>query len=193
MQPYDANLLFKSLKLHFTTESYDFFRYCGKVRDSRALQEKFLHNKQRFYFAKLARHEDPQGLIVSNLLMNPKVFIADLTAPEGLETYVDWKGRQGRLSYLFEKEMTERDVYRRILKVDENGLPFIISEMIGGRISPEVVIMIDGLTKRLDEWSKNDHPLVQKVQLRLRKYRPFVKYDKARAKAVLQNLIQLAA
>ena len=192
MQPYDANLLHKALKLHFTTESYDFFRYCGKVKDSRAQQEKFLQNKQRFFYAQIARHQDPQGLIVANLLIDPKMFVADIVSPEALANYADWKGRQSQLTYLLNKQLSDHDNFRHIIKIDDTGLPFLISEMIGGRISPEVVIMLDTFSKRLDKWADIDHPLMQKVQLRLRKYRPFVKFDKERVKAVLQNLIQPA-
>lgn len=193
MDAYAANLLFKSLKLHFTTEAYDYFKYNGKVKDSKALQQKFLQNNQRFYFAKLAKHENPEGLVVANLLIDPKMFIGDVVSPEGLLAYSEWKGRQARLSYLFTEEMTTNDNYKNILKRSESGLPFLIHELIGRRLTPEVVIMVDGLIGRLDKWSTDQHPLMQKIQLRLRKYRPFVKYDKDKAKATLQKLIQAAA
>jgi len=49
---YEAYALWNALKLHFTSDSYDFFKYNGKTNVSK---QSFTHNKSKYQFYKLAR------------------------------------------------------------------------------------------------------------------------------------------
>ena len=91
--------------------------------------------------------------------------------------------------YQLEQELDADENWRKMVAFNDNGLPHIISEYIAGRISPETVVIVDSFAKRLDDWAKLDHPLMKNVQLRLRKYRPFVEFDKTRAKKVIGKLV----
>jgi hypothetical protein len=77
-----------------------------------------------------------------------------------------------------------------MVAIGPNDLPHLINEYIGGRVTPETVVIVDAFANRLDEWAKIDHPLMKKVQLKLRKYRPFVEFDKKRAKSIISKLVQ---
>lgn len=190
MDPFVAYQQYTALRLHFTSESYDFIKYGGKTKNASTVADhrRFLASPHKAFFSRLAKHPDPQGLIIANLLYNPKAFITDLVSEQGQALYVEWKARQARLLFQLENELTQDDNWRKMLKVDENGIPFLINEYIGGRMSPETIVIIDTFSKRLDTWSKLDHPLVANVQLRLRKYRPFVHFDKNKAKATIQKI-----
>jgi hypothetical protein len=55
-----AYALWNALKLHFTSESYDYFKYKGKMKIS---DESFLKRRDRFFFAKLERKYKKSELI----------------------------------------------------------------------------------------------------------------------------------
>ena len=52
---YEVYKTYLGISRHFTTESYDYQKYCGKVRCS---LQSFYKNKQRFWFEKLSRKYD---------------------------------------------------------------------------------------------------------------------------------------
>ncbi len=83
LDPFHASLLFRSLKLHYTTK-YNYFERNGKVRgDSLASKQKFLQNKTKYYYGLLAKHEEPFQLVVSNLIFDPTLFIVDIVNDKG--------------------------------------------------------------------------------------------------------------
>lgn len=192
MDPFVAYQQYNSLRLHFTTESYDYLKYGGKTKNTAtvAAHRKFLVSPQKMFYSQLARHSDPEGLIVANLLENPKAFITDVVGPDGQEIHTAWRGRQGRLTFQLEEDLSADENWRRMVAIGANGLPHLINEYIGGRVTPETVVIVDAFANRLDQWSKIQHPLMSKVQLKLRKYRPFVQFDKNRAKATISKLVK---
>ena len=52
MTGYEAFSLYESLKLHFTKESYDFFKYNGKTKVS---VQSFENRKDKYHFYKIGR------------------------------------------------------------------------------------------------------------------------------------------
>jgi hypothetical protein len=189
MDAYTAYQLYSALKLHFTS-SYDYHKYLGKVKwlNTTAAQEKFLRNKQRFFFHTLSRHEDPEGLCVSNMIRNPKIYIRDLLQPEAEEVWTRWQKRNQGLSYNFKQELDANDNWRHILKIKPSGIPFLLDRYIAGEISPETIVIIDSFGKMLEQWSHIDHPLVKQHIDSLLRYRSFVKFDKERCKKILLEL-----
>jgi len=180
--------MYRCLKNHFTTEKFDYLKYGRKVGNTKAAHDRFVMMPQKYIYYTLSRHPDPEGLVMANLMHNPKAFVADIVGDEGQEIYIEWKARQAALIFQLEQELSQNDNWRKMVAMADNGLPYIISEYIAGRISPETVIIVDAFANRLDDWSKLDHPLMKNVQLRLRKYRPFVRFDKTRAKLVIEKL-----
>ena len=75
MSAYECYREYLALKQHFTKPGYDYHKFNGKLRVSPASYEK---RRDKLYFQKLSRHEDPRGLIVSNMLRDPKVWAKEL-------------------------------------------------------------------------------------------------------------------
>ena len=190
MQPFAAYLLYNALKFHFAG-SYDYFKYEGKLPHlaTRAKEEQFLRNRQKFFFATLGRHEDPEGLCVSNMIRKPKIYVADLLQPAAQDVWLAWQRRNQSLSYTFSQELKKLDA-DQLLKLKPSGMPYLLDRYIAGEISPETVVIIDSFGKVLDGWSQLDHPLIQQYIPSLLKYRPFIKFDKSRAKAALKQLAE---
>ena len=54
-----AFALYNALKLHFTSESYDYFKYNGKTNVS---PQSFMTRKDKYQFYKLSRKYNPEEL-----------------------------------------------------------------------------------------------------------------------------------
>lgn len=187
---FEAYKKFSAYKLHFNSKSYDYIKYNGKVKalSTVAASQKFLASKQKFFYAQLGRHEDPDGLILSNMLVEPKIFITELLTDEANERWEAWRKRQESLSYTLKNELENNDNWKSMLKVLPNGMPFLLDRYIGGEISPETIVIIDYYGHILDDWVKLTNPLIKSRLEPIIKYRPFVKFSKLRCKKILLEL-----
>src|SRR6266699_3408397 len=104
MSPAEALNLYLAIKLHFTRESYDAFKYKFKVK-----KVDFTKQKAKYLYNKLAKHENPQGLLVSNLSVNTGIWIGRLFEQEAKERYLKCKKYQESQSYLFREEINILD------------------------------------------------------------------------------------
>ena len=60
-----------------------------------------------------------------------------------------------------------------------------------GVIAPESLVILDdftGFTKKFDKYYEDDI-IWPKISRKIRKYRPFVKYDKAKMKKIMVDMI----
>lgn len=186
IDPFPASLLFKSLKLHFTTEKYDYNKYSGKVSgDTIANKQKFMHNKQRYFFARLGKHKDPVNLLVANFVHNPKCYITDVVDDSGLARYDELVARNASRYYRLEQDLKKFTSVKELLLISD--YPAIIDQYISEEITPESIVLIDSVTKILDKIDDQCHPLVEKHLLKLRKYRSFVKVDTDKVKTIFEK------
>ena len=101
---FDSYKLYLGIKLHFHSKDYDFNQYNGKVK---AELSSFLKRNDRFHFAKLARlyKEELKDFYVANLCTSD-MWVGDMTENEAKKTFIDWKKRNQKLTYLFENEVS---------------------------------------------------------------------------------------
>ena len=71
MTGYEAYGLYESLKLHFSKDSYDFFKYNGKTNIS---LNTFDNRKDKYHFHKLSRKFSDKDVLINFLVAN---FILD--------------------------------------------------------------------------------------------------------------------
>jgi hypothetical protein len=62
MNPIDAYQMFTAVKLHFTSDGYDYFRYHGKVRVD---ADKFETRRDKYHYYKLTKAEELGVAILS--------------------------------------------------------------------------------------------------------------------------------
>ena len=75
---FSAFAMFNALKIHFTSDSYDYFRYHGK---SNVTADNFSNRKDKYSFYKLSRKyrlEDLKNFYVANLLEKDVNWIGDI-------------------------------------------------------------------------------------------------------------------
>ena len=91
MNSYEAYTLYLAIKLHFTSDSYDFYRHNAKVNSS---FNTFLKRNDRFFFHKLTTKYTKEEMLeyfVSNFFHNSKTWIGNLVRADGETTYNKWR------------------------------------------------------------------------------------------------------
>lgn len=192
--PFDAYKQYLSLKNHFTKEKYDYHKYCGK---SRATVQSFYKRKDRFWFEKLARNKDDKEVIeffVSNFITctDPsKLWIGEMMR-EGEGRYTAWKKRNQSLSYIFKEEMELilSDSSLDCALSSKSGHPIILKQYLGGNISIETMVILDKILGYRKEFNSNiQDPVWETVDMRIKKYSPFLNIDVFRYKKILKEIV----
>ena len=194
MSPFEVYQSYLSLKSHFSNPKYDFFKYNKKVR---ATLTSFNKRSDKYWFEKTSRKYPDKEIVnflVSNFVAtdNPQnIWIGEIIN-SGERTYVEWMKRQQSLTYLF-KEQSEELLSETKLEDAfscSKGHPPILKKFLGGKISPEVMVIYDKIfqfgnvfdTKLLD-------PVWETVSLKIRKYKPFLQIDVFNYKKILRDIV----
>ena len=104
MTGFEVYKMYLALKLHFTSDTYDYFQYGGTAKAS---QKSFDNRKDKFFFVKLSRKFkslELRDFFVSNLIAEDKVYPATLVR-EGAKNYSEWIKRKESLSYQFREDV----------------------------------------------------------------------------------------
>lgn len=185
MSPYECYIDYLALKRHFTTESYDYFKYNGKVS---AKRDSFEKRKDKFFFEKLSKHKEPHEFIVSNLIKNPKAWVRDIIYSDVAESnYQDWIKKKQSLSYIISNELSNfNDDFDSNFKVLDGQVPHIISLYLGSKISLETLLVITDAIGCFSYWNKalKDNIIWTDMGMLIRKALPFIKYDKSKIKKI---------
>ena len=187
MSAFDTYKEYLALKNHFSSPSYDYFKYNGKLKVNAT---SFNLRKDKLFFQKLSKHPDVHNFLVANLSKNEKAWIKDLAYSEEAENiYKNWLKVNQSLTYVIKNELGELE-----LPFDSNfktngDHPYLLKRYLGGDISLETLCVLLDLTRAKKHWdSKMEYdPIYQEVKLKIEKYTPFIKYDKEKVKNIILN------
>ena len=188
---FNAYVKFLALKKHFTTDSYDYFKYNGKVRANR---ETFMSRNDAYSFAKLAKHDDPQGLILSNLLINKNVWVRDLLDSEGEARHTNWRKRIESLSYIFKSELAHlNDEYKRNFISQDGQHPLVMTMLLQKKISLETFTILSHQANIFSYWEQKvvDKIVSCDIINKSRKYKPFLDYNEERFTKLIKDRFSL--
>jgi hypothetical protein len=195
-----AYSLWNALKLHFTSDSYDYFKYNGKTNVSK---QTFTTNKSKYQFYKLSRKYDLEELknfYIANFIKGNGDWVGDLLQ-DGDENYTKWQKIQQSLTYTFENdiiymfdsvdgaEFWHIDDY---FKPIDGGWPMLITKMMHEKISLETVCMLVDILGCMPKWEKQiTEDIIWPTHRRIiKKYTPFIQYDKEKCKQMLKEKIK---
>lgn len=193
---YEAYALFQSIKLHFTTNSYNFFRYNGKTNVSK---ETFASHKAKYSFYKLSRRYDITDLrdfYISNFLVSDIKWIGEITSTDSELVYKKWQKRNQSLTYSFEQDiiglLVAVDSPNELLSVEGGQYPLLLREMTHNTISIETVCILNDIMNFLPMWDKKilDDVVWPSLKRRIEKYTPFLTYDKDKFKKILKESLK---
>ena len=187
---YSAFALYNSLKLHFSSPSYDYFRYHGKTNIS---ENSFMLRKDKYSFYKLSRKynlEELKNFYISNLLEKDIKWIGDIMGPEGEENYKSWKKRKESLTYQFEQDIIHLfDSSGNFLYVDNGSYPYLLTMMLQGEVMIETVAILNDMMGFFPMWERKitDDIIWPNWKLKIEKYTPFIQYDKQKFKSIVRE------
>ena len=178
MTPFESYCTYIGLKQHFNTKTYDFVKYHGKVK---AKRESFDKRKDRFFFEKLAKHEDPKSFLLANFLENPKGWIRQLSyGEEAKKIYEEWLKKNQSITYIVKTDISKMDeIFDDNFKVIDGQHPKIIKLYLGQDISLETLVILSNMVGCLKYWDKNleSDPIWEEISIKIKKYTPFLQYD----------------
>ena len=182
---FDAYILFSSLRLHFNSQKYDFFKYNGKINASSS----FHTRRDRYQYEKLIRHyrnQDIVDFLVANLIENSNVWIGDLmkNLEESQQVYLNWKRKKESRAYCFSEDVSriaeQESNFDLLFLCNRNEHPKLLDLYNEGTISFETLLGVDLVVDCFVDWDKQlrDDIIWRDIYRLALKYEPFLGHDK---------------
>jgi len=194
MTPYEVYRDYLALRNHFNSDSYDYFKYNGK---GSANPSSFNSRKDRFFFEKVAKHRDPHNFMLANFVKDPKTWIRDIAYSEDSEkVYLDWVKRKESLTYLIRNDLDKlKFPFDSNFLVKDRQLSYILTLQLGNKINLETTCVLVDLVGCYGYWNKQlkDDVIWQDIGKMIKKYTPFISYDKAKVKKIVLDFFADAA
>lgn len=189
LSPFQTYRLYVALVTHFTSDSYDYFKYNGKTNANQASFEK---RKDRFKFIPLSRKENPLYYFVANIVARNSVcWVGELLDSEAQSHYIEWKRRIESLSYNFEQDLRKLlTSFDKCVRVENKQRPALLKLYLQKRISPETPIILDQLFQIFSHWDEefSDDLVWNQRSFLLKKYSPFVKINLEKYKKIHEKI-----
>lgn len=196
-----AYALWNALKLHFTSDSYDYFKYHGKTNVSK---QSFIIRKDKYYFYKLSRKyslEELKNYYVANIISGNDEWVGEMVGANGEEVYAKWQKTQQSLTYTTENDTiglfdgvdgTEFWSMDDYFKPVDGGWPVIITKLMHDKVKLETVCILIDTIGCMPRWEKTiTEDIVWPSYHRLiKKYTPFIQYDKDKFTKFLKEKIK---
>jgi hypothetical protein len=183
---FKAYTTYLALKRHFTS-SYDYHKYNGKVNAS---FESFSIRKDAFTFQRLGKQRDFEGLILSNIVIDKKVWAGNLLDDSCRQIYLDWKKRQDSITHHFKSSLSILDEDFKSNFIVHNGqYPHLVDLHLQKRISMEVFAVLVKLTNSKPYWDEKvvDKVIFPDIMTKIDKYIPFINYSNEKMSSALKD------
>lgn len=194
---YETFGLYQALKLHFTTDSYDFHKYGGKSKIS---VEAFENRKDKYQFYKLSRRlknkDDLIDFIVANMVSEDTSWVGDLLEENSEINYRQRQRVLQSLSYTFENDCDRifagHENPNMVLQSEDGDYPQLLTMALQKKIEFETLCILNDILKFLPMWSRkiNDTVRWPTYKRKIEKYTPFIQYDKDKMKNILKKVLQ---
>ena len=184
MTAFEAYRQFLALKLHFTSEHYDYFKYNGKHNATMASFEK--RTDKRFFKKLVRKNINITEYYVANLV-NGKEWISQFED----SVWKDWLSRSQSIEYNFineaEKLLTSAGNFDIIFNCDEGTHPKLLNAYLAKKISLETLVILDRLVRyrRVFDREIDESYIWPKVSMLIQKYEPFVKVNIVKCRRML--------
>lgn len=189
---YGAYVVFVTVRTHFKSPTFDMFKY-RKVNASKAAYEK---RSDKWFFEKVAKEYQERDLadfFISNRLED-RNYITELLEDDAIENFTKYKARRQALTYTYTQNLDRvfRHGLHKPFEIAEGEYPYIVGLYLRQAISPETMIILNDFIPFFDKFDKylgTNDIIWSKIALKLRRYKPFLKYDRDKFKAILKEKI----
>jgi hypothetical protein len=179
MNGYDLYCTYQAIKLHFTSESYNFFHYDGKTRVS---IDAFQKRRDKFLFHRLARKyrdDEMVPFLVSNFVHSDDNWTKSLLEDEAEETYRDWKRTTDSMSKIYVEDLQKiatKETFNDLFKVEDGQFPKLLVAFLQKDVTIETMVILNNIFDFIRIWDKkiSDDIIYPKVSRKIRKYGAFL-------------------
>ena len=196
MTGYETFGLYQALKLHFTQESYDFFKYNGKTNVSVTTFEN-LKDKYHFYklSRRLAQKDDMIDFIVANLVEDEKTWVGSLLMQESEVNYRKHQKIIQSMSYTFENDCKlifgDCILNPNEVLMTDGDYPVLLKKALQKSVNIESMCLLNNMLGFVPMWSKKIADTIHwpNYRMKLLKYSAFIPKDDVKYKLILKKVL----
>ena len=194
---FDVYKTYLAVKLHFASDTYDYYKYDGKVN---AKLDTFTKRKDRYFFHKLSTRyaeSDILDFFVANFLADSKRWIGNLLANDGRDVYLDYKKRKEAFAYHFKQECgaIAIDLGRRNISFNDGFIPpdgqhpRVLRLLIQRKISYQTAVVLDHFLGFTKNWDKEitEKVVWPEISLKVSRVKPFVNFNATECKLIMKE------
>jgi len=179
MNGYDLYCTYQAIKLHFSTEQYNFFHYDGKTRVS---IDAFQKRRDKFLFHRLARKyrdDEMVPFLVANFVHSDDNWTKSLLEEEAEQTYREWKRRTDSMSKVYTEDLQKiatKETFNDLFKVEDGQFPKLLVTFLQKDVTIETMVILNNIFDFIRIWDKkiSDDIIYPKVSRKIRKYGAFL-------------------
>lgn len=187
-----------AVKLHFTSASYDYHKYEGKVN---AKLDTFTSRNDRYFFHKLSKkykQDEILDFFVANFIHDDKKWIKNLLENDGKEQFLAYRKYNGAFAYHFKSDCSTivSDFSRRGISFNDGLLcnngqhPRFLQLLIQKKTSYQTAIAFDDILSYSKNWNVGIKEKVvwPKIASKMAKLRGFLKYNPTEIKLIMKEV-----
>lgn len=195
---FDVYKTYLAIKLHFTSDTYDYHKYEGKVN---CKLDTFTKRNDRYFFHKLSTRynkDDITDFFVANFIDDGKKWIGSLLRNDGRDIYLDFKKRKESFAYHFRNDLVRmRDDFlsRNIsfdvaFNVDNGQHPRVLRLLIQRRISYQTAVVLNHFLNFTKNWDKEitEKVVWPKISFTLARVKPFITFNTTNSKLIMKEV-----
>ena len=198
MNSYEAYTLYLAIKLHFTSDSYDFYKHNAKVNST---FNTFLKRNDRFFFHKLTTKYNKEEMLeyfVCNFFHNSKTWIGNLVRADGETNYTKWKKYNQALTYNFRNDCLlvrniidgDRISFDDMFLVPNGQHPKLLRLLLSEQIGLQTFIILDKILSFVKNWDKEIAETIiwPEKSFKITKLKPFVNFNITKCKFIMKEV-----
>lgn len=194
MTPFDCYKTYLAFKNHFTKESYDYHKYCGK---SKVTLDSFYKRKDRYFFEKTSRQrsdKEVENFFIANFALcdDPQSLWIGEIIKNGNSNYLEWQKRVQGLKYIFKQETDALFSNEKLETIFDcsKGHPILLKRFLSKSVSIESMVIYDNIFAYCKKFDKKLlDPVWKTVSLRIKKYKPFINIDVFEYKRIVKEIV----
>ena len=188
---YEAYKKYLAIKLHFTRDDYDFFKFNGQTKSS---YETFIQRNDKYFFIKAARKygDSIVDFFVSNFISSKSPYIKDFNK----EVHLDRQKRIDGISYYFETDMAQllrksQGDFNKIFKITRGQHPILVKTYMAKRVTLETLCVLQNMFNYIKDFDKHisDTIIWPQLKTKVLKYKPFLQYNETKLKLKLKEMV----
>jgi len=191
---YDLYCTYQAIKLHFTSEQYNFFHYDGKTKVS---VDAFQKRRDKFLFHRLARKyrdDEMVPFLVSNFVYSDGNWTKSLLEEEAEQAYREWKRITDSMSKIYVDDLQKiatKETFNDLFRVEDGQFPKLLVAFLQKDVTIETMVILNNIFNFIQIWDKkiSDDIIYPKISRKIRKYGSFLNVNVEKYKTLTKETL----